>query len=151
MAGLNDISVANFTVLDVLQDDNTTYDQLESVSSIGELTDEKTVIDVTEYGAEYLRKLIGTASAGPLEVVVNTNPDTTAAPQQARMLALYKSGARNKFRIVMNANSTGTDGDFIEFTGLVASKSQSNEFDAARTTTFSIAIDGALGDSTPVT
>jgi len=44
---------------------------------------------------------------------------------------------------------TGLIGSYIKFNGFVGSKSAGNEFDAARTLTFSIAIDGALLD--PVT
>jgi hypothetical protein len=88
-----------------------------------------------------LRKLVGTASAGPVDIVCNFNPaDTT----QQYLLASYAAGRREKFKLLMT-NADGSEGSFVEFDGFVASKSQANEFDAARTITFSIAIDGALG------
>jgi len=141
MAGLADISVANFTVLEYL---DTTQKPVTNVQSIGELSDEKTVIDVQEYGVTYLRKLVGTANAGPIDIVVNFDPTDTS---HMYLLASYKSGSSETFRLVMN-NADASAGNYVEFTGFVASKTQGNEFDAARTVTFSIAIDGAVGDIT---
>jgi len=147
MAGLSDISVANFTQLQYETSANfATSETLAEVTSIGELGDEKTIIDVQTYGVEYLRKLTGTANAGPLDITVNINPSDTT---HQYMLNLYSTGARQVFRLYMYDPSL-TDGNYVEFTGFVASKSQSNEFDAARTVSFSIAIDGAVGQLTAV-
>lgn len=144
MAGLTDISVANFTVFQYTTDSGSTWTPLTNVQSVGELTDEKNIIDVQEYGATYLRKLVGTANAGPVDVIVNFDPSDAT---HQYMLNSYKNGTAEQFRLVMN-NAAGDAGNYVEFNGFVASKSQGNEFDSARTLTFSIAIDGALGDVT---
>lgn len=144
MAGLDDISVSNFTVVQYTTDSGTTWVPVTNVQSVGELGDEKNIIDVQEYGATYLRKLVGTANAGPVDVVVNFDPSDTT---HQYLLTSYKTGAKETFRLVMN-NADASKGNYVEFDGFVASKSQSNEFDSARTLTFSLAIDGALGDLT---
>lgn len=145
MAGLDDISVSNYTVLQYSTDDFATAGTtVTNVQSIGELTDEKTIIDVQQYGVAYLRKLVGTANAGPMDVVVNFDPSDVT---HQYLLTSYTNGTQEKFRLVMN-NAAGDKGNYVEFDGLVASKTQGNEFDSARTLTFSIAIDGALGPLT---
>ena len=144
MAGLDDISVANFTVVQYTTDAGTTWVPVTNVQSVGELSDEKNIIDVQEYGATYLRKLVGTANAGPVDVVVNFDPSDAT---HQYLLTSYKNGAKETFRLVMN-NADASKGNYVEFDGFVASKSQGNEFDSARTLTFSLAIDGALGDVT---
>ena len=144
MAGLQDISVSNYTNLQYTTDAGAVWGTITNVQSLGELSDEKTIIDVQEYGAAYLRKLVGTANAGPMDVTVNFDPSD---PTHIFLLNSYKNGTQEQMRLVMN-NADGSAGNFVEFYGFVASKSQGNEFDAARTMTFSIAIDGALGDIT---
>lgn len=146
MAGLDDITVSNYTVLQYSEDDGTTWVDIKDVQSIGELADEKSIIDVQAYGESYLRKLVGTANAGPMDLVVNFNP--TEVTHQY-LLNSYKNGDQELMRLVMYNNASKTKGNFVEFNSFVGSKSQGNEFDAARTLTFSIAIDGALGDVTP--
>ncbi len=142
--GLDDISVANFTVLEYTTDGGTTWIPVTNVQSIGELSDEKNIIDVQEYGATYLRKLVGTANAGPMDIVVNFKPDDVT---HLYLLNSYKTGTQEEMRLVMY-NADQSAGDYVEFNGFVASKSQGNDFDSARSLTFSIAIDGALGDIT---
>lgn len=141
MAGLSDISVANFTLLQYTTDSGTTWVPVTNMQSIGEISDEKTVIDVQEYGVNYLRKMVGTSNAGAVECVVNFDPTDAT---HIYLLASYAAGTAEEFRIVMN-NADASAGNYIQFNGFVASKSVGNEFDSARTVTFSIAIDGALG------
>lgn len=142
MAGLDDISVANYTKL--YYDATGTPVAINEIQSIGELTDEKTIIDVQTYGVQYLRKLVGTSNAGPLEIVVNLDPSDAT---HVYLLNSYKNGTREAFKLEMS-NAAGTQGDSISFNGFVGSKTIGNDFDTARTVSFSIAIDGALGDLT---
>lgn len=144
MAGLDDISVANYTVIQYTTDSGTTYIPVTNVQSIGELSDEKSIIDVQEYGVNYLRKLVGSSNAGALDIVVNLDPSDVT---HLYLLQSYKLGRSESFRLVMN-NASADKGNYVDFNGFVASKSQGNEFDSSRTLTFSIAIDGALGDLT---
>lgn len=146
MAGLDDISVSNFTVVEYTTDGGTNWLPITNVNAIGDLSDEKNIIDVQEYGATYLRKLVGTANAGPMDITVNFKPDDTS---HIYLLASYKAGRQEQMRLVMY-NADQSAGDFVEFNGFVASKSQGNAFDSARTMVFSIAVDGALGDVTPL-
>lgn len=140
MPGLDDISVANYTNLSYGQTGSEV--KITEIQSIGELTDEKTIIDVQEYGAAYLRKLVGTANAGPLEVVVNLDPSDVT---HQYLLNSYKLGTQERFTLELT-NAAGDKGDKVVFNGFLGSKSIGNDFDSARTVTFSIAIDGALGD-----
>lgn len=140
MAGLDDISVANYTKLKY--GDAGSEVTIVGVQSVGELTDEKTIIDVQEYGSVYLRKLVGTANAGPLEVVINLNPNEVT---HKYLLNSYKTGARERFTLELT-NAAGDKGDSVVFNGFLGSKSLGNDFDSARTISMSIAIDGALGD-----
>lgn len=140
MAGLDDISVANYTKLYYGLSGSEV--EITHVQSVGELTDEKTIIDVQEYGVQYLRKLVGTASAGPLEVIVNLDPSDAT---HQYMLNSYKLGTQESFTLELT-NAAGDKGDRVTFKGFVGSKSIGNDFDSARTVSFSIAVDGALSD-----
>lgn len=142
MPGLDDISVANYTNLSYGAQGSEV--KITEIQSIGELTDEKTIIDVQEYGAAYLRKLVGTANAGPLEIVVNLDPSDAT---HQYLLNSYKNGTSERFTLELT-NAAGDKGDTVVFNGFLGSKSIGNDFDSARTVTFSIAIDGAVGDLT---
>jgi len=146
MAGLTDISVSNYTVLQYTTDSGTTWVDITNVNSIGDLTDEKTIVDVQEYGVSYLRKLVGTANAGTVDLTVNFNPADTS---HVYLLASYKSGSPEMFRLVMYNTSAKTLGNYIQFNGFVGTNTISNSFDSSRTVVFSIAVDGALGALTP--
>jgi len=142
MAGLDDISVANYTKLKYGEVGSEVT--ITNIQSIGELTDEKTIIDVQEYGVAYLRKLVGTANAGPIEILLNLDPSDTS---HQYLIASYKSGARERFTLELT-NAAGDKGDSVVFNGFIGSKSLGNDFDSARTVSLSIAIDGAVGDLT---
>lgn len=145
MAGLDDISVANYTRISYETTPGSgTYTDIAEVQSIGELTDEKTIIDVQEYGVQYMRKLVGSANAGPLELIINLNPAETT---HQYLFTAYKNDTRVKFQLRMT-NAANDKGDSVTFTALVASKSFGNEFDTARTASVSLAIDGAISDLT---
>ena len=140
--GIDTIQISNYVkVLVGLTPIPTTT--LEEVQSVGEITDEATVVDIPSYGSQYLKKVVGSKNAGPVEIVVNLNPDSITAPQQKLLRDAYKNDTKIYFTIQM-LNSAGDAGDEITFEGFVASASISNEFDAVRTQTFSVAIDGAV-------
>jgi len=145
MAGLTDITISNYTVLQYTPDAGTTWVDITNVNSIGDLADQKTVVDVQEYGATYLRKLVGTANAGTVDITVNFSP---ADASHTYLLASYQAGSAETFRLVMYNTAAKTLGNYIQFNGFVGTKTLSNAFDAARTVVFSIAVDGALGSLT---
>lgn len=145
MAGLTDISLGNFTKFHITTEGGTDYDlPVANLQAVGDLGDEATIVDVSEYGVKYLRKLVGSASAGPVDLTVNFDPSDTSF---TRLEALYKSGLPVACKLEM-LDSSETNGSFVTFTGLVASKSFGNEFDGVRSVVFSIAIDGAVSDVT---
>ncbi len=137
MAGLVDITLGNNTI--VLITDAVDYDtRVTNLQSIGEFGDEASIIEVSEYGSKYKRKLVGSASAGPLELTVNFNPFDASF---ILLESLYTSGKSTAVKLEMK-NSDSSETSSIMFTALVASKTISNEFDGVRTATFTLAIDG---------
>lgn len=143
MAGLIDITLGNFTKFYITE--TTDFDTLvTNVQSVGELSDESTIVDVAEYNVKYMRKLVGSASAGPIELVVNFDPSDAS---YVLLESFYKAGTRFAAKLEM-LTSDESAGSFITFNALCASKSFSNEFDGVRTVTFSIVIDGAISDVT---
>jgi len=146
MAGLSDITIGNFTKLYYLDIDNADAEtEITNVQSITHPTDEANVIDVQQYGQQYNRKLRGSSTTGNCEVVVNFNP---ADSSHQYLLAEYKSGRRNSFKLEVNGDIAGTSSSYIEFAGQVVSKTSAGEFDGVTTITFSISVDGALSDWT---
>jgi hypothetical protein len=146
--GIDTISIASY--VEVLVDvASTPTIPVEDVQSIGEISDEATIVDVSAYGQQYLRKLVGSKSAGPMEIVVNAIFDVVVAPQQQMLRDAYRDGTSLFFTVEMK-NAAGDAGDFVSFQGLVASASISNEFDGIRSQTFSIVISGAVSDVAPI-
>lgn len=138
MAGLNDISLANFTKVKIT--DAIDYDtEITNIQSIGESSDEATVVDVPQYGVKYLRKLVGSANAAPIEIGVSLDPSEASFQL---LEDYYTNGTKTKVKVELLDGSG--NGHFFTFEAYVASKSLSNEFDAVRTVSFSLAIDGAV-------
>ncbi|MBS9935789.1 MULTISPECIES: phage tail tube protein [Vibrio harveyi group] len=146
MAGLTDISLGNFTKVyyEDLDSGNAEV-EIANVQSFSHPSDERNIIDVPQYGQTYQRKLAGSASTGAAELVVNFNP---ADATHQYLLAEYKSGRIQTFKVEVLADESGTAGSFYTFKGQVASKSASGDFDSVTTITFSLSVDGALGDWT---
>lgn len=143
MAGLTDISLGNFTKIHIT--DALDYDtEITNVQGIGELSDESTIVDVAQYGVKYMRKLVGSATAGPIEVVVNLDPSDAS---YVLLEEYYTEGTKTKAKLEM-LDGSQSKGHYVTFDCLVASKSFSNEFDGVRTVTFSLVIDGAVSDLT---
>lgn len=147
MAGLSDISLGNFT--SVVYGAEGAYTQaalseLGGVQSVGEISDEATIVDVSQYGRKYLRKLVGSANASAIEVICNYDPSDAG---QIDLQLAYNTSTKRSIGIIMNeVNSNdpmGDDGTHVVLNALIASASLSNSFDETRTITFSIVpIDG---------
>lgn len=146
MAGLDDISVGNFTELHYSLDNGTTYNPVENVQSLGAIPDEKNIIDVPEYNVNYMRKLTGSANAGPVEVTTNLHVGDASFNV---LQAAYKDNTRIDWKIIYKDQEGGTKSEEITFKGQVASKSIGSEFDSVRTVTWSITIDGGVSDLQP--
>lgn len=143
MAGLADITVSNY--LKVYYDVAGIDTEITNIQSFTHPTDEKNVIEVAQFGSDYPRKLTGSSSTGNAELVLNFNPSDAS---HQYLLAAYKSGAKQTFKVEVNSDVAGTKSSYYEFEGQVASKSVSGDFDTVTTITFSLSVDGAIGDWT---
>jgi hypothetical protein len=141
MAGLGDITLGNFTKVYVGEDADLVgaMSELEEVQSVGDISDEATIVDVQKYGQKYLRKLVGSANAAAIEVVCNYVSDsTTGGIVQKELLAAYTASTPKQVVISMLEDATETNGVYVLFNCLVASASITNAFDETRTITFSL-------------
>ncbi len=144
MAGLEDISLGNFTNVfygDAGTDDPT--NKLGEVQSVGDISDEATIVDVQKYGQKYLRKLVGSANAAPIEVVCNFKPNDAG---QIDLLKAYNETTTRRIKIDMDENDTGSNGTTNQFDVLVGSASVTNSFDETRTITFALVPIDGIGD-----
>ncbi len=146
--GLAGITLGNFTEIRVgdIADAFAALVKLEDVQSVGELTDEATIVDVNAYGQKYMKKLVGSANASAIEVVCNYDP---SAPVQSELLAAYTASKPKVVALTMFEADTGdgsdSEGTYNQFDCLVASASVANSFDETRTITFSIVPTNGLG------
>lgn len=146
MPGLADITVANYTKVYYQDRDSADAEtEILNIQSFTHPTDEKNIIEVSQYGQDYPRKLSGSSSTGNAEVMVNFDPSD---PTHQYLLAEYKSGRKQTFKVEVNGDINGTTSSYYEFNGQVVSKSASGEFDGITAVTFSLSVDGALGDWT---
>ncbi len=140
MAGLSKITLGNFTHVYYGDKDavETALLKLGDVQSVGDISDEATIVDVNAYGQKYLQKLVGSANAAAIEIVCNYDPSDAG---QSALIAAYTNTTTMEIAIVMSEDDTSPttgDGTFVKFPALVASSSISNSFDETRTVTFSI-------------
>ncbi|HCG5955132.1 hypothetical protein HJ059_18650 [Vibrio parahaemolyticus] len=140
MAHLNDVSAGNYTKM--FYNSGSAFTEITEVQSIGSPTDEATVIQVPQYGVQYQRSIVGSKTAGSIELVLNWNPSN---PTHQAMVDKYATSERVDFYIEYTTPA-GTESTFRSFSGFVSSNSLGSEFDTVRTMTVSITIDGALGD-----
>ena len=152
MAGLTDISLGNFT--DIIYAPTGTaippadlsvgdvFAAIGDVQTVGDISDEATIVDVQAYGQKYLKKLVGSANAAAIEVVCNYDPSDAS---QTDLLTAYSDSTKRNVAIVMLENDTGNNGTYNAFEVLVASSSVSNSFDETRTITFSLVPTNGIG------
>ncbi|EDM66143.1 hypothetical protein PE36_00060 [Moritella sp. PE36] len=143
MAGLTDISVGNFTKVYYESATPGTFVEIANIQSITHPTDELNIVEVPQFGQKYPRKLPGSSTTGNAEIVVNFDP---ADASHIYLLASYKAGDKESFKIEILEAAGSAVGTFITWNGFVSSRSSAGEFDAVTTLTFSLAVDDALGD-----
>lgn len=146
MAGLTAISLGNFTK--VYYGPSGVADPtsvLGEVQSVGDISDEATIVDVSAYGQKYLKKLVGSANASAIEIVCNFQP---ADAGQIDLLKAYEETTQRRILIEMDEDATGTNGTINQFDALIASASVTNSFDETRTITFSVVPVNGIGDYT---
>jgi hypothetical protein len=140
MAGLSDISLGNFTKVFIgdVGELQASMTELEEVQSVGDISDEATIVDVQKYGQKYLRKLVGSANAAPIEVVCNYLSDTSVGIIQQELMSAYTNNTPKQAIISMLEDVTGTNGIYVSYGCLIASATVTNSFDETRTVTFSL-------------
>ncbi|HAT6345313.1 TPA: hypothetical protein JAJ28_003079 [Aeromonas hydrophila] len=143
MAGpISDICVSNYTELTV---DGV---QVTSVQNISGGASQANIIDVFNYGMEYARKLVGSKSTDPFEVTCSYNPSEASYKSLA---ILAKSNKPVEMTITINGGADASQGSQeLKFTGIVASKSVTMEFDTAVGVVYSIVVSGAITETAGV-
>lgn len=140
MAGLTDISVSNYTKVEYKS--GSTSKAILNVESFSGLGGETNIIDVMQFNAKYARRLVGSASASPIEIVCTYNPSDVSFVD---LLALQKNETKTEFKITQYANAEQKVGSTITVNAFVSSIAYGNEFDAQRTVTWTLAVDGEIG------
>ncbi|QWL58221.1 hypothetical protein HQ400_07845 [Aeromonas jandaei] len=141
MAGLSDISTANYTKVEYKS--GAAFKQVLNLEGFSGLGGEVNIIDVMQFNQKYARRLVGSASASPIELVCTYNP---ADASFVDLLALQKNETKTEFKITQFANAEQKAGHTITVNGFISSVAYGNEFDTQRTVTWTIAVDGAIGD-----
>lgn len=137
MAGLTDISVSNYMKFEIADVEVT------DIESFGGINEESSIIEVKQYNLKFARKLSGSSSVGAIELTCTFNP---ASAGYKALADARSTDALSDFTITYYNNAGKTEASSREFKGLVTSYSESGEFDAQRTCTWTIAVDGAMGD-----
>ena len=136
MAGLTDISVSNYMKLEMANA------EITDIESYGGLNEETSIVEVKQYNQKFARKLVGSSTVGAVEITCSFNPSTASY----KALATAKAAdTKSAFKVTYYNNASKTNSSTRTFSGIVTSYTESGEFDAQRTCTWTIAIDGALG------
>lgn len=115
--------------------------EITDIESLTGFAQNANIIEFFNYNNKYSRKLVGSASVDPMEMVC------TYLPESAAYKAMEKARAeetRSAITITLFENATKKTGNTLTFTGIVGSKSISTEFDTQRTVTYSVAVDGGI-------
>lgn len=136
MAGLQDISVGTYTGFKI---GNV---EIGGVEGFGGFSEETSIIEVKQYGARFARKLAGSSTVAPIELTCSFNPTDAG---YVALAAARANDTRSEFTVTYYNNASKTAGAKRTFNGIVTAYAESSENDAARTCTWTIAVDGALG------
>jgi len=140
MPGLSELSVANWMTVTI-----DAVDCTDMVSLTGGATNAN-IIEVLQYNQEYAKKLVGSKSTDPFELVCSYVP-STASYKALDTLAKNNKAVEVKITLKSGAGTTGVTSQILTFTGIIASKTISSEFDTARTVTYSIAVSGGITEA----
>ncbi|WP_188013164.1 hypothetical protein [Photobacterium damselae] len=136
MAGLSGISVSNYMKLTI------DGKEITDIESFGGLNEETSIVEVKQYNQKYARKLVGSATVSAVELTCSFNP---ASESYKALVAARTSEAVKPFVVTYYNNAAKTESSSRTFNGIVTSYGESGEYDAQRTCTWTIAVDGALG------
>lgn len=135
MSGLTDISVSNYMEF---KKGDVIIGNLESFSGLSE---EMNIIEVKQYNRKFPRKLQGSGSGATVEITCSLNPSDEG--YQA-LMASRGTGNENEYTVIYYADAAKVDSVSRSFHGVIVGYSESSEFDAQRTCTWTIAIDGEI-------
>ncbi|WP_347368025.1 hypothetical protein [Vibrio vulnificus] len=137
MAGLSDISVSNY--MKIMMDTV----EITDIESFGGFNEETSIVEVKQYNQKFARKLAASSTVGAVELTCSFAPESASY----KALAVAKAtDARKPFTVTYYNNASKTEASERTFTGIVTSYTESGEYDAQRTCTWTIAVDGALGE-----
>lgn len=139
---LDDISIANY--MDVLIGETPITD-MESWSGFQA---EANIVEVRQFNASFARKLVGSNNVSAVEITCSYNPNSASYKALA---TAEKSKEVQTFTVKYWDSPAKTKGVQRTFKGIVSSVSESGEYDAQRTVSYTIAVDGALGEPSTAT
>ncbi|MCR6739102.1 MULTISPECIES: hypothetical protein [Aeromonas] len=140
MPGLTDISVANWMTVTI-----DAVDCTDMVSLTGGATNAN-IIEVLQYNQDFAKKLVGSKSTDPFELVCSYVP-STASYKALDTLSKNNKAVEVKITLKSGAGTTGVTSQILTFTGIIASKTIGSEYDTARTVTYSIAVSGGITEA----
>ncbi|MGL4765213.1 MAG: hypothetical protein ACRC2N_09335 [Aeromonas sp.] len=141
MAGLSDISISNF--MKVEMKNGSTFVEITDIESWSGFQEDTSIVEVKQFNAKFARKLAASGTVNAVEMTCSFIP---ASPSYKALAdARAKEDAR-EFRVTYFSGADKAESSSRTFKGIVASYSEASEYDAQRTCSYTIAVDGALGE-----
>ncbi|MCR3907554.1 hypothetical protein ACEUAG_11560 [Aeromonas hydrophila] len=140
MAGISDINISNY--LSLLIDSVECTD----IQSITGGASQANIIDVLQYNQEYAKKLVGSKSTDPFEITCSYVP-STASYKALDTLSKNNKAVEVKLTLKAGPGTTGVNSQVLTFTGIIASKSVTTEFDTARTVVYTLVVSGGITEA----
>lgn len=140
MPGLTEISVSTWMTVTI-----DAVDCTDMVSLTGGTTNAN-IIEVLHYNQEYAKKLVGSKSTDPFELVCSYVP-STASYKSLDTLSKNNKAVEVKITLKSGAGTTGVSSQILTFTGIIASKSISTENNVSRAVTYSIVVSGGITEA----
>ncbi|MGY6036645.1 hypothetical protein [Aeromonas sp. AE23HZ002T15] len=139
MAGISKINVGNYLTLMV---DAVEVTSIISITGGGSTAN---IIDVLMYNEGYAKKLVGSKSVDAFEVTCSYVPSEASYKALA---VLAESNETVEVKLTLKGGTATAEGsNVLTFSGIVASKSVTTEFDANRTAVWTIAVSGGISEA----
>ena len=141
MSGLTQIFTGNncvfsYKIYEEGDNADATYESVNEMNSLGDLSDSANVIDVPAFGEAYTRSIAGQKTAGPVDMTLNWTPADT---QHAALYQAYAEDTKLSFKLTAKKGDAET---YLVFGGFLSSHSTSFPLDGVVTAVISIAVDG---------
>jgi hypothetical protein len=143
MAGLSDISISNFMKVEMKT--GATFAEITDIESWSGFQEDTSIVEVKQFNTKFALKLAASGTVNAVEMTCSFIP--SSASFKALAEARAKEDAR-EFRVTYYNGADKAQSSSRTFKGIVASYSESTEYDAQRTCAYTIAVSGALGDLT---